>query len=299
MTVSSDVITGLVRQPRNQSAHATGSIHDDATATSLGFRGGTVAGSIHMDQFPPLLLEAFGERWFETGSLSLYFRHATTDGEPVRALLERPQASERDVQVRAWATTTDDALVAEGTAGAGSPAAPSALHSRDLRPADPAGLRILAALRPGQVLGDCHVAVDGDRQRSAIDRGAMTEPLDWYTGSSPWGGPIASPSAVVSLLYTKLLERVRETMGPHVGLFGAIEIRFLAGPVFLDRTYRVTGEVAALSQTPKTEVLWFDSRALDEAGAPLAQMRMMLRQMKQSSPRYDGQPVSQEPAVSS
>jgi hypothetical protein len=299
MTVNSDVITGPVRQPRNQSAHATGSIHDDATATSLGFRGGTVAGSIHMDQFPPLLLEAFGERWFETGSLSLYFRHATTDGEPVRALLERPQASERDVQVRAWATTTDDALVAEGTAGAGSPAAASALHSRNLRPADPAGLRILAALRPGQVLGDCHVAVDGDRQRSAINGGAMTEPLDWYTGSSPWGGPIASPSAVVSLLYTKLLERVRETMGPHVGLFGAIEIRFLAGPVFLDRTYRVTGEVAALSQTPRTEVLWFDSRALDEAGAPLAQMRMMLRQMKQSSPRYDGQPVRQEPAVSS
>ena len=286
MTVSSDVITGLVRQPRNQSAHATGSIHDDATATSLGFRGGTVAGSIHMDQFPPLLLEAFGERWFETGSLSLYFRHATTDGEPVRALLERPQASERDVQVRAWATTTDDALVAEGTAGAGSPAAPSALHSRDLRPADPAGLRILAALRPGQVLGDCHVAVDGDRQRSAIDRGAMTEPLDWYTSLPPWGGSVAAPSTVVHLLYSDLLAGIRDSMGQHVGLFGAIEINFRGGPVFIDCAYRVTGQVTALSQTPKTEVLWFDSRARDGSGTIVAEMRMMLRQMKQSSPLY-------------
>jgi hypothetical protein len=56
--------------------------------------------------------------------------------------------------------------------------------------------------------------------------------------------------------------------------------------VFLDSAYRVTGEVVALSQTPKTEVLWFDSRALDDDGTLIAEMRMMLRQMKQSSPLY-------------
>jgi hypothetical protein len=286
MTANDRVITGPVRRPRNLAADVTGSIHDDATATALGFRGGTVAGSIHMDQFPPLLLEAFGDRWFEKGSLSLYFRHATTDGEPVQALLERPQAGAGDVQVRAWATTIDDTLVAEGTAATGSPPVPSALRSRDLRPVDPAGLRILKALRPGDGLGEWHVQVDGERQQAVISQGAMTEPLDWYTGSSPWGGPIASPSAVVSLLYTDPVEGLREALGQHVGLFGAIEISFHAGPVFLDRTYRVTGEVTALSQTPKTEVLWFDSRAVDDVGTPVAEMRMMLRQMKQSSPLY-------------
>ncbi|HKF76906.1 MAG TPA: hypothetical protein VKF59_12240, partial [Candidatus Dormibacteraeota bacterium] len=36
-------------------------IHQDETARRLGFRGGTIPGSIHMDQFPPLLVEAFGE----------------------------------------------------------------------------------------------------------------------------------------------------------------------------------------------------------------------------------------------
>jgi hypothetical protein len=286
MTTSSEVIRGQVRRPRNLSAHATGSIHDDATATALGFRGGTVAGSIHMDQFPPLLLEAFGQRWFEAGGLSLYFRHATTDGEPVEALLERPVTAGGDAQVRAWATTTDDVIVAEGTAAVGEPPVPSALRSRDLRPVDPAGLRILKALRPGDSLGECRAAADGDRQRAVIAAGAMTEPLPWYTGPSPWGGPIAAPSAVVSLLYQRLLAGIRDSLGEHVGLFGAIEVRFLAGPVFADRSYRVTGEVAALSQTPKTEVLWFDSRALDDDGTPVAQMRMMLRQMKQSSPLY-------------
>lgn len=284
---ANDTITGPVRSPRNLAASIAGSIHDDATAASLGFRGGTVAGSVHMDQFPPLLLEAFGERWFETGSLSLYFRHATTDGEPVQAFLERPDRGEPDAHVRAWAITGEDALVAEGTASVGNPAAASALHSRDLRPVEPSDLRILSAMKPGQVLGDYRGSVDAERQYSAIRQDAMTEPLDWYTGASPWGGPIASPSAVVGLLYTRLLDDAKEAMGAHVGLFGAIEVRFRHGPVLLDRTYRVTGEVAALSQTPKTEVLWFDSRALDDSGDIVAQMRMMLRQMKQSSPRYD------------
>jgi hypothetical protein len=283
MTV--ETLAGPIRRPRNLSAGVVGSIHDDATATKLGFRGGTVAGSVHMDQFPPLAIRAFGSGWFEDGSLSLYFRHATTDGEPVRAFLEVPQR-ERDVQCRAWATTPDDVTVAEGTAGIGNPAQPSALRSRDLRPVDPAELRILAALRPGAVLGDMTLEPDGKRQRQRIAQDGMTEPLDWYTGPSPWGGPVAAPSTVVGLLYSRLAEDAKAAMGDHVGLFGAIEIRFRCGPVFLDSRYRVTGEVVALSQTPKTEVLWFDSRAFDGDGTLVVEMRMMLRQLKESSPRY-------------
>ena len=123
----SQTITGPVREPRNRAAHVTGSIHDDATASKLGFRGGTVAGSVHMDQFPPLLVEAFGPAWFETGSLSLYFKFATTDGEPVQAFVERPAAGATDAQVRAWMTTPDGTLVAEGTASVGQPAEATAL----------------------------------------------------------------------------------------------------------------------------------------------------------------------------
>ena len=283
--MTAEVLAGPVRRPRNLAAGVAGSIHDDATATALGFRGGTVAGSIHMDQFPPLALSAFGSGWFEDGSLSLYFRHATTDGEPVRAFIERP-AHQGDVQTRAWATTSDDVVVAEGTAGRGQPAETSALRSRDMRPVDPAQLRILADFKPGAVLGDVTVRLDGERQRRRIEHQGMTEPLDWYTGPSPWGGAIAAPSAVVDLLYARLLDGAKASMGDHVGLFGAIEIRFWSGPVLLDNLYRVTGEVVAVSQTPKTEVMWFDSRAFDASGTRVADMRMMLRQLKQSSPRY-------------
>ena len=57
MTIAAaDTWISEFRKPRNSAAEVKGSIHDDATASKLGFRGGTVAGSIHMDQFVPGLL---------------------------------------------------------------------------------------------------------------------------------------------------------------------------------------------------------------------------------------------------
>src|SRR3954453_6645907 len=103
-TDRTNVLAGELRVPRNAAANAKGSIHDDATAQRLGLRGGTVAGSVHLDLFPPLLLEGFGQRWFEQGSLSINFRNPTVDREPVRAYVRRPAAGtpEDDVQMDAW-----------------------------------------------------------------------------------------------------------------------------------------------------------------------------------------------------
>src|SRR5437773_2612211 len=90
ITERDGVLIGPLREPRNLAANKAGSIHDDCQAQRLGFRGGTVAGSIHMEQFPPLLVRAFGPRWFEAGGLACYFRNATMDPEPVRAFVELP-----------------------------------------------------------------------------------------------------------------------------------------------------------------------------------------------------------------
>src|SRR5436309_15338326 len=120
------VLIGPYRRPRNLSTNVRGSIHDDATAQKLGFRGGTVAGSIHMQQFPPVLVRAFGERWFETGSLSTYFRNATMDRERVRAFVEVPTNSLADSngQVNVWMDREDGMRVLEGTASVGIPSEP-------------------------------------------------------------------------------------------------------------------------------------------------------------------------------
>src|SRR5262249_3875338 len=103
-----------LRVARNGALDQKGSIHDDATASKLGFRGapgpvtrgggtpadpaawnlgargGAGGGGVHMARSPPLLLRIFGPRFFETGGLSLYFQNATVDREPVRAYAEEP-----------------------------------------------------------------------------------------------------------------------------------------------------------------------------------------------------------------
>src|SRR5260370_35582132 len=88
------ILEGELRAARNGAAEQKGSIHDDATASKLGFRGGTVAGSLHMDQYVPLLIQSFGDAWLSQGNISMYFRQATVDMEAVRChVLRLPGAT--------------------------------------------------------------------------------------------------------------------------------------------------------------------------------------------------------------
>src|SRR3954468_19687025 len=89
-----NVLAGPLRVPRNAAANAKGSIHDDETAQRLGLRGGTVAGSVHLDLFPPLLIEVFGPRWYERGSISINFKNPTVDREPTQAFVARPAGAD-------------------------------------------------------------------------------------------------------------------------------------------------------------------------------------------------------------
>ena len=279
------MLTGPYRAPRNLAHSVKGSIHDDATASKLGFRGGTVAGSIHMEQFPPILLRAFGERWFETGSLSCYFRNATMGGERVRALAQMPPPGATSAQVNVWMERDDGMKVMDGTASVGEPAEPSLLRRKLAEPREPGEMRILEKLNAGQHLDAVPTRVDlGNREVGArID--ALTEPLDWYTRASPWGGPVLNPGLLV---HAMVPVQTRMRTGKAVGLYGAIEVRHVRGPAFHDRDYVVDGDVLALGVTPKTEYVWFETMLRErEDGDAVASMIMMLRFMKGSSPLWD------------
>jgi hypothetical protein len=59
--------------------------------------------------------------------------------------------------------------------------------------------------------------------------------------------------------------------------------------LFLDTEYTVTGRVLGVSDTPKTEVLWFTTEARETGstgGEPVASLTMMTRLLKDSSPLY-------------
>lgn len=275
------MLIGPYRRPRNLAAAQRGSIHDDATATKLGFKGGTVAGSIHMEQLPPILMRAFGQRWFETGGLSCYFRNATTDGEAVRPLVQVPAAAD-DAQVNIFMEKDDGTQVLEGTASIGDPAEPSMLRRKLAEPRESGEMRLLADVHAGDAIAPRRtrcVRADADPRLAVV-----TEPLDWYAGPSPWGDPILNPGLIVHIMVAA--QRNMALPRDAVGLYGAIEVRHLRGPVFLERDYEVRGTILATGTTPKTEYVWFET-LLNEGGGPdVASMIMMLRFMKASSPRW-------------
>ncbi|HSL56574.1 MAG TPA: hypothetical protein VK866_01910, partial [Acidimicrobiales bacterium] len=237
-----DPVIGPVCRPFNLSADAAGSIHDDDTARDLGFQGGTVAANIHMDQFPATLVELFGLEWFRSGTLSLYFRQATTDRDPVMVVTERP-ARDHDAQIRVWLVTPDHDIVAEGTASVGDPGAPTALRARDLRPVDPSALTILRRVERGTPLMSGHDIADGPGQRRRLAAGQLVAPVAVFSEPSELGGPVASPLTLVDLLH-KVPQQVLPTLIPEVvGMWGACEIRHHQ-PVHLDQEYAVGGCVA-------------------------------------------------------
>jgi hypothetical protein len=280
ISVSDGVITGPLRRSVNQAQEIKNSIHNDAVASKLGFRGGTVAGSIHLELFPPLLLEAFGERWFERGTISIIFRNATTDREPVRAKVKQPPADASDAQVDAWIERDDGLLVGEGTASVGDPRVPSALEAIDLNRFESGSLRILESIAAGDTIPEASVRMPAKHQTDRL--AVITEPLDRYAGDAP----VASPATLVHFLYEHPARVIGARAGKAVGLFGAIEVRHRNGPLVLDRTYDVGGQVLAVGESPKTEYVWFESYANDPDGTRIAEMRMQLRWMKASSPLY-------------
>lgn len=283
-TIQDGIITGPVRRSVNASQDAKGSIHDDATASKLGFRGGTVAGSIHMELFPPLLLQAFGQRWFEHGTLSMYFINATTDREAVQAFMTQPSAGASDAQVDVWVNRDDGMRVGEGTASVGNPGEPTALLRRPLDRFEAGELRLLAGVESGRKFEQVSVRLATETQAERLGR--ITENLPWYSEQSPWGNSIATPAAMVQMLYAKSVATLRGNLGPAVGLFGAIELRNINGPVQVETDYVVNGHVVAVGQSPKTEYMWFETQMDDLAGKRIAEMRMLLRWMKASSDRY-------------
>lgn len=276
------VLSGPLRRPVNFSRDAKGSIHDDSTAQTLGFRGGTVAGNIHFEQFPPLMLARFGEGWWRRGGLSLHFLNATTDGEPVQACVGPAEEVSSDVtRASAWMETPQGVRVSEGTAWLGGDDPGSALRIRMAQQRAPTDLRLLKATKVGDEVRDVPSRLDGEIALHRLD--GITEALAAYRDPVPFGERVAAPAVAIDALRAVEGPLFR-TAADVVGLFGAIELQYLDGPIFLDHDYLADGRVVALGESPKTEVVWYESVLRDAAdGRAVAKLLMMSRLLKASS----------------
>ena len=276
------VLAGPVRNPVNFSRGAKGSIHDDSTAQTLGFRGGTVAGNIHFEQFSPLLLARFGEGWRKRGGLSLHFVNATTDGEPVQVFVGPVEEVGPDLRrAMTWMETPEGVRVNEGTAWVGGDDPGSALRLRMAAQRPATDLRILKGSKVGDTVRDIPSRLDGAISLRRLD--GVTEPLAEYRDAAAFGELVAAPAVAIDVLRT-VETPLFKAGADFVGMFGAIELQYLDGPVFLDHDYLADARLMALGESPKTEVAWYESTLRDARDDRIvARLLMMTRLLKGSS----------------
>ena len=296
------VVRGPLRKPRQMLAeqeyggHA--SIHDDTMAEKLGFRAGPIEGPTHFSLFPPLLENIFGREWYERGCISAHYQNMVVEGEEVRAFAEIPKAGER--RTRAWAEKADGTPVLEASASVGPDYGETLLEGRlrQLRP--PQKLVILSDLRVGMKgAEDESVRMDLGQHMGALYPFSLTQKLavitessPWYSDpkASPWGRPII-PLEMVSVLAEYSSAKAKfPVKGPAVGLFADQEIRMIEGPLFVGETYLVRREIAALSESKRTESYWIRTRIFDASGQKqVAEMLLNHAVLKGSYAGYEAE----------
>jgi hypothetical protein len=272
-TLQGRIIEGEFRSPHNGFQQAPGSIHNDEVASKLGFKGGTVPGSVHMDQFAPMLVETYGAGWFSRGAMSLHFTQATVDREEVKAVMQA--ASPRS---RLTMFNREGVQVCIGTASGESRDPESEMARRMAAQAPAAALRILAGYQVGDVNTDIPMRIE----REALDKslGRITERLPLYDEG------VLPPSHLVRLAHISrptVLAKVTQS----VGLFGALEIRIADGPLKAGHDYVGRTTMLKLTESPKTENAWYDVDIADaKTGKDVATVTFMIRFMKASSPLW-------------
>jgi len=295
------VLNGPFRLPRQMLAvqeydgHA--SIHDDATAQKLGFKGGTIEGPTHFSQFAPLGYAIWGDRWLSHGCISAHYRAPVFEGEAVQAFLRRSG----DTSAEIWMLRDDGSEILRGTASVGSDFGMTALDKRlsQLSPlADPV---ILADVKVGTRLARTAVRMDPDQHMGDLYPFSLNQKLEMITETSSYYTARTSPlgRAIVPMEMISVLMQYTSgnasfhVRGPAVGLFADQEIRLLDGPVFVGEAYEVEREVVFLSGSRRTESLWVRS-TLYSAGTNhrIASMLLNLASMKETYEPYQKEHAS-------
>ena len=217
----------------------------------------------------------------------MYYTFATTHKEKVRAVIQLPEDyidKLDNCQLNAWVETPDEKIVAKGTVSVGDTDKLSYIKNIELKSSKPEEIRILKGLAEGDELIPHKFTLE--RKHVEENLKYITDPLDYYSGETPWGPSIVSPSMMYQALMLNPKFYKERSVGA-VGFFGATELRNIHGPVKLNVPYSTTGKVICVGSSSKTEYFWYDSLLKEsESGINIASMRKLVRFMKTSSSHY-------------
>jgi hypothetical protein len=277
-------LTGPWRSPaqmlQDQEVGGHASLHDGATAASVGLTGAPIEAPTHFSQIDPLAAVLWGRDWFERGCVSCHFRTMVVEGEQVQASLTTTGPASARVEAHKADGTpvlVGTASVGAGPARDGHPA--TELEERLARQGDPGELFVIDQLEVGMRDGGREVAVTHEDPNGAgypfslaekLER--ITEPHPWYTpdggAGSPWGRAVL-PLEMVSVLSAKS-GASWPVRGPALGLFLDLEIRLVDGPVFAGQTYAAAHELVGVGQSRRTESYWTRTTLTDTATGRVA-----------------------------
>jgi hypothetical protein len=189
------------------------------------------------------------------------------EGEEVQASLTRLSDTAATIESH----KADGTPVLAGTATLGGADETELDERRRRTTADPGELHIVDQLAVGMTGGPTDAWMDYDQHNGLLypftlaqKLSKITEESSWYLPGedSPWGRPVI-PTEMISVLALKEGAGF-PVRGPSVGLFVDLEVRYVAGPVFVDNPYRVDHTVLGLGQSKRIESYWTESRLIDE-----------------------------------
>eukprot|EP00930_Biecheleria_cincta_P015046 TRINITY_DN12683_c0_g1_i1.p1 TRINITY_DN12683_c0_g1~~TRINITY_DN12683_c0_g1_i1.p1 ORF type:complete len:339 (+),score=33.98 TRINITY_DN12683_c0_g1_i1:62-1078(+) len=314
-----DCLSGEWRRPHNdlQRQDVGGghkAIHDDDTAKAAGFAGAPIHGTVHWSQFTPLLLQAFGPAWFETGSISVHFVTMVTHMQAVRAFISKPDPSKHAQQVDIWMEHMDGRVVLEGTASVGlKPGEMTTIANKKMAASKPVKGSLLFIRHPVGTkslnkvpmkigfTGPVHPQMFPFTLKEKLE--CITEFHPWFTQeagpTSPWGRAILPPECLNAIMLGGLepdrwpsipeddwLRKALDGKTP-VGLFGGCEVIIHNGPVFTEEEYELTRELVGKGETPRAEFSWMRTYLTEKAtGKLVAEMTLQSMNVKSTIEGY-------------
>lgn len=255
MTESSNFFEGRWRKLVNTAAEQKDSIHDDAQAQRLGFRGGFVPGSVVGTAAMPALTAAFGEQWINGGWYSLTFVSPVYIDDEVREVAQRDGDS-----IAVQVLDRAGRLCCNGRAGLGAivPWDVSQDGSHGVEGVLP-GIEIGHTFYPEQFTPELEVCL------GTVNSGGDETP--WYRDGSPWGRAIVPPE-YLHVVALHLVRHPEQAKVPRVtgvrepGMWAQHDMA-IEGPLFLGREYTITEKVADKGRSGRTAFLTYEFEVFD------------------------------------
>ena len=261
---------------RNTAADEAGSIHDDAYAARMGYRGGLVPGVTLLAYLTPSLIEAFGETWPQRGRLRARFVRPAYDGE---ALLVRAAVARRDgadltlecriersdgsacVEAKAACLLGEAPSPGPGPWRRGLPAPRRATTEGGLPPLDPETLIV------GEELSPLTYYLSLEESIAWAARAGDEHP--WYRDASPFGGrPIVHPA----FFARDPIALLRHNFASKATIHAATDLAYQhAG--WPDRDYTVYGYIAEVYERKGNSYVIVDTLTVDQDGREIVRNR--------------------------